>query len=652
MDGTVTGFIGVSLDITERRRIEQALAEREEQLQILASNATDAVLRISLTGTCLYASPSAGRLLGVRTDHLLGAQLLTGFHPDDDTRVRETFALLAKGAIEDRTIAYRSRPVGSQDDYRWLEAHCGLVRGGDDKAPREIIASIRDVSDTKLLEEQLRVARVRAESAASAKAAFLANMSHEIRTPMNGVLGFTELLDRTTLSAEQRRHVELIADSGRSMMRLLNDILDMSKIDSGQMEMAREPVDLRHSLKSAARLMEPIAHSKGVAIEIDVDADIPPAITGDRLRIRQIMLNLIGNAVKFTEQGTIAVRARAGIDANQRVLIMDVQDSGIGIAADRLDLIFEEFAQADSTIARKFGGTGLGLAISSNLARLMNGRICVNSVEGQGTTFTVFLPLVDAKVATDAPAQSIIHAASATATGQARVLIAEDHDINQMLILALAEAAGVDAVIANDGAEAIAMVREAARTGRPFDLVLMDMQMPVVDGLEATRRLRADGYSAEDLPIVALTANAYAEDVQACHEAGMQAHLAKPVRLRDITGIVARFYRGTSEKEADVPFAKRPSQTAGKQPVAQRYAIRRSETLDAISAAARQNELSGVTIAELGSMLHKLAGSAGFFGEAALGQIAAATERSLIAARPAEWQGILARAAADFERAA
>ena len=153
MDGTVTGFIGVSLDITERRRIEQALAEREEQLQILASNATDAVLRISLTGTCLYASPSAGRLLGVRTDHLLGAQLLTGFHPDDDTRVRETFALLAKGAIEDRTIAYRSRPVGSQDDYRWLEAHCGLVRGGDDKEPREIIASIRDVSDTKLLEE-------------------------------------------------------------------------------------------------------------------------------------------------------------------------------------------------------------------------------------------------------------------------------------------------------------------------------------------------------------------------------------------------------------------------------------------------------------------------------------------------------------------
>ena len=498
----------------------------------------------------------------------------------------------------------------------------------------------------------MRVARVRAESAASAKAAFLANMSHEIRTPMNGVLGFTELLDRTTLSAEQRRHVELIADSGRSMMRLLNDILDMSKIDSGQMEMARESVDLRHSLKSAARLMEPIAHSKGVAIEIDVDADIPPAITGDRLRIRQIMLNLIGNAVKFTEQGTIAVRARAGIDANQRVLIMDVQDSGIGIAADRLDLIFEEFAQADSTIARKFGGTGLGLAISSNLARLMNGRICVNSVEGQGTTFTVFLPLVDAKVATDAPAPSITHAATATATGQARVLIAEDHDINQMLILALAEAASVDAVIANDGAEAIAMVREAARIGRPFDLVLMDMQMPVVDGLEATRRLRADGYSAEDLPIVALTANAYAEDVQACHEAGMQAHLAKPVRLRDITGIVARFYRGTSEKEADVPFAERPSQTAGKQPVAQRYATRRSETLDAISAAARQNELSGITIAELGSMLHKLAGSAGFFGEAALGQIAAATERSLIAARPAEWQGILARAAADFERAA
>ena len=651
LEGSVMGFIGVSLDITERRRAEQALAEREEQLRILASNATDAVLRISLAGECLYASPSASRLLGVRADRLVGAQLLTGFHPDDDASVRKTFALLADGAIDDRTIAYRSRPAGSVSDYRWLEAHCGLVRGDDD-VPREIIASIRDVSDNKALEGQLKDARARAESASSAKAAFLANMSHEIRTPMNGVLGFTELLTLTDLSVEQRRHVDLIADSGRSMMRLLNDILDMSKIDAGQMAITREQVDVRHSLKSAARLMEPIAQSNGVLIEIEVADTIPQAITGDRLRIRQIMLNLIGNAVKFTERGRIAIRARSVNEGNQRVLVIDVEDSGIGIAADRLHLIFDQFAQADSTIARKFGGTGLGLAISSNLAKLMGGRIDVSTVEGKGTTFTVSLPLVESTVVISTPIAPAVDIDSETVIGQARVLIAEDHDINQMLILALAEAAGVEARIANDGAEAIEMVREAARAGRPFDLVLMDMQMPVVDGLEATRRLRMEGYSAEMLPIVALTANAYAEDVQACREAGMQAHLAKPVRLRDITGIVARFYRTTTELKSEVPFVDLLPETAGRQPVAQRYATRRRETLEAISAAARQNDLNGVTVTELGAMLHKLAGSAGFFGETALGQIAAATERSLNIASPTEWQRILVQAAAELERAA
>ena len=645
--GDVIGFIGVSVDITERRRAEQALAEREEQLRLLATNATDAVLRISLTGECLYASPSTSGLLGVHAENLVGAQLLTGFHPDDDLSVKETFALLAAGVIEDRTIAYRSQPVDRPGEYRWLEAHCGLVRGATG-VPQEIIASIRDVSGNKALEEDLKDARARAESAASAKAAFLANMSHEIRTPMNGVLGFTELLALSDLSVEQRRQVDLIADSGRSMMRLLNDILDMSKIDAGQMEIAKEPVDLRHKLKSAARLMEPIATSKGVRIEIHVDPEIPKFITGDRLRIRQIMLNLIGNAVKFTEEGTIQVKAwtegDGDGDGDSARLLMAVQDSGIGISADRLGLIFEQFAQADSSIARKYGGTGLGLAISNNLATLMGGRIDVSSVVGEGTTFTVSIPLVESAHVEALDEVEQPQNTQSSSVGRARLLIAEDHDINQMLILALAEAAGVAADIANDGAEAITMVQNAAIAGTPYDLVLMDMQMPVVDGLEATRQLRGQGFAAGTLPIVALTANAYAEDIQACLDSGMQAHLTKPVRLREIKNVIARFCREGSTGSIAPLTAPLASKSSGTGTAAERYKVRRQETLEAISAAARRDDLNGATVAELASMLHKLAGSAGFFNEMPLGKVAAEAERALNNAPVDQWRVVLAHA--------
>ncbi|MGB5780054.1 MAG: PAS domain S-box protein, partial [Allopontixanthobacter sediminis] len=381
--GQVTGFIGVTMDITERRLAEGELAARDEQLMLLANNATDAVFRLALDGHCLYASPSARNLLGIAPEHLVGARLLDRFHPDDDGEVMATFAALSLGDIEDRIIAYRSETVGRPGTYRWMEAHCGLVRDTAG-APREIIASIRDVSAAKALESDLHEARLRAEAAAGAKAAFLANMSHEIRTPMNGVLGFTELLAGTDLDPDQERHVQMIFDSGRAMMHLLNDILDRSKIDSGQMRLTSEPVDLEHKLRNSARLMEPLARSKGVELTITSDPDLPRHIVGDPLRIRQILLNLIGNAVKFTDDGTIQVRSRREGDE----LLVEVIDSGVGIPADRLDAIFEQFSQADTTTARKYGGTGLGLSISTELARMMGGSIAVASTPGEGSTFT------------------------------------------------------------------------------------------------------------------------------------------------------------------------------------------------------------------------------------------------------------------------
>ena len=531
-DGHVLGFIGVTMDITERYLAELELAKRDEQFSLLAKNATDAVFRLTLDGHCIYASPSARSLLGIESSLLVGVQMLDRFHPDDAISIFETFAALARGERNDQIIAYRSELLLEPGTYRWLEAHCGLVRD-ESGAPREIIASIRDISKTKALEADLRQARERAEMATAAKAAFLANMSHEIRTPMNGVLGFTELLGMSELNSEQQRNVQLIGDSGRAMMRLLNDILDMSKIDAGQMQVLAEPIDLAHKVHNCARLMEPVAQAKGVALTITIDPALPAFVMCDPLRIGQVLLNLVGNAVKFTDQGTVAIRALKDRDQ----ILLEVSDSGVGISSDRLDMIFQQFSQADASIARRFGGTGLGLSISNELVKLMGGTIEVMSEPGRGATFTVRIPLIEAlgpvlaEIARPHPTQDTD---DARGTRKPRVLIAEDHDINQVLITAMAEAAGFDPTIAADGAQAVSMVQAAASAGAPFELVLMDMQMPIVDGLEATRQLRNLGFTPAMLPIVALTANAYAEDVQACKTAGMQDHLAKPIRQRDL----------------------------------------------------------------------------------------------------------------------
>ena len=632
--GNTIGFIGVTMDISDRRRIEDDLAERDRQLMLLAANATDAVFRLALDGRCLYASPSARDLMGIDPVKLVGENMLSGFHPDDEARVRETFASIAGGEADGPIVAYRSRSLVT-DEYRWLEANCGSVRDTVTGRIQEVIASIRDVSETMAMQDELRDARIRAEQGAAAKSAFLANMSHEIRTPMNGVIGFTELLLAEDLTADQHRHVMLIAESGRAMMRLLNDILDMSKIEAGQMRIANEPVDIRTLIRSAARLMEPVAQAKNVDLTIQVDPAVPSMIESDQLRLRQIILNLIGNATKFTETGWIEVQAsvEGADDAHQ--LRIDVRDTGVGIAADKIDAVFQQFAQADSTIARRFGGTGLGLPISAELAQLMGGTIGVKSELGKGTIFTLHVPMVAVAPDLETPAVTKDHAApSATATARLRVLVAEDHDINQVLITAMATRAGMDPEIANNGAEAIDMVTSAAAEGSPYALVLMDMQMPEIDGLEATRRLRAAGFDAATLPIVALTANAYAEDIAACLDAGMQAHLSKPVRLRDLQDVVARHAApadAAGDRE-DATIVVAESASAGRNSLADRFAARKTELLELIARVIREGHLEDRQFATLTTLLHQFAGTAGFFGQSEQGSAAAALEQDLKAA--------------------
>ena len=615
--GAVTGYVGVAIDITARKDAELALARREKQLTVLADNATDAVVRLSLDGVCAYASPSAREVFGVEARLLLGQQLITGFHPDDAAAVTKAFAALAAGTQDRVRTTFRSRSLVAPDTFNWLEANCGLVRDPATGAPDLIIAALRNVNATKRLEAELVAAKEAAESAAAAKTAFLANMSHEIRTPMNGVIGFTELALAGPLPSEQRQNLEMIAESGRAMLRLLNDLLDLAKIDAGQMKIAAEPLDIRHKLRSALRLMEPVASQKGLTMTLAIDDAVPACLVSDPLRLRQMVLNLIGNALKFTEHGGVRVTVSWTPEARLRIA---VADTGIGIPPEQLGSIFDKFTQADATIARRFGGTGLGLPISAELAQLMGGSLQVASTPGAGSVFTLELPGI-VGAAAETPLAADRDADTAGLARGVRVLVAEDNPINQTLTLAMLAKTGAEAELAADGAAAIAMVEAAAARGRPYQLVLMDLQMPQIDGLEATRRLRAAGFGAEALPIVALTANAYADDVAACHAAGMQDHLAKPMRGRELEAMLRRWARAESVA-AGPDIVVDPC-------LATMFAERKLAALAAITDWLRSSADNPAALAPIAQLLHQIAGVAAFFDEAELGQVAGTIEHQL-----------------------
>ena len=590
----------------------------EAQLRLLAANATDAVFRVGLDGRFLYASPSTRHVFGVDPSSVIGQDLYLGVHSDDRVMLAEAMQALSTGERGRALLTYRVARTDQPGEWRWVESSAALVRD-DAGAPAEIISSLRDVTRRKQLEAELEAARGRAESAAEAKSAFLADMSHEIRTPMNGVIGFTDLLLASELTPEQRRQAELIADSGRAMMKLLNDVLDWSKVEAGRMRVAHEPFDLRHAIRACARLVRPAAEQKGLSLRLEIADTLPNNICGDGLRLRQILLNLLGNAVKFTATGAITVRAAEG----DGELAISVRDTGLGIPAARQAAIFEAFEQGEATTAAQFGGTGLGLPISARLAALMSGRLMLASKSGEGACFILTLPLVAADEGTCGEAKPRAAApalAADTAQGTLRVLVAEDHDVNQLLVTAMLHRLGCIVDVAKDGAEALALVYRARAGDRPYRLLLMDMQMPVLDGPAAARQLRDSGVSAEELPIVALTANAYADDVAQCLAAGMQAHLAKPVTLADLNAIVRRW---TEERRARLEPGISPVLSAS---VRERYAQRRAETLAAVSALDVADETALGHTAEL---LHKLAGTAAMLGEPELGVAARVLEQGL-----------------------
>ena len=414
-------------------------------------------------------------------------------------------------------------------DGRWIRASDRLTAAGG------IVTVCTDITDLKNDARALAEARDVAESANSAKSLFLANMSHEIRTPLNGVIGVAQALARTPLSAQQEEMLELIQSSGHTLQVLLNDILDLARVESGRLELSHEPFHLGRAVREAAQLYQTSAEAKGLQFFVEIAEETDRWIVGDVVRVKQILTNLVSNAVKFTSSGFVSLTAAPGpARGDAPTLRFSVEDTGIGFDSDTRDRLFSRFEQADGAITRRFGGSGLGLAISRQLAEMMGGYLDCESEPGGGSSFILTIPFQ----AADAPAATTLVDIASGDDDQARirVLLADDHPVNRKVVEMILDQANVELTSVENGADAV----QACRDG-DFDIILMDMQMPVMDGLTATREIRLNeaAMGLARTPVVMLTANALAEHIAAAEAAGADRHLAKPFDAAELLQLVA-----------------------------------------------------------------------------------------------------------------
>ncbi len=414
------------------------------------------------------------------------------------------------------------------------------LRACDD--PNGEIWIVHDVTDRQAMQAELVAAKERAEVAARYKSEFLANMSHELRTPLTSIIGFTGLLQGQGGLGERQRHwVTRIDDAGKALLAIVNDVLDFSKLEAGSVELESEVFEPHRLVADTLALLGEQAERKGITLAARIGDGVPSALVGDTGRLRQVLINLVSNAVKFTNHGGVVVTLEAEDRPHRSAGVrISVTDTGIGIPQAALGQIFQRFVQADGSISRKFGGTGLGLAISARLVELMGGEIGVESRLGEGSTFWLWAPLREAE-----PMAPELAIEAAVRLDALRVLLVEDAEPNQELVCTLLQAVGVDVAVAGNGAEAI----EAVKTGG-FDLILMDVQMPVMGGVQATEIIRGMGGEFARIPIIALSANVLAEQVEAYERAGMNAHLAKPINPRELLTTIARWSEGEAETEA------------------------------------------------------------------------------------------------------
>ncbi|NIZ60382.1 hybrid sensor histidine kinase/response regulator [Sedimentitalea sp. CY04] len=522
----------------QRQQLEVSnalLQEQQEQamrLALVAQHANDSVFLIDREDKISWVNDSFTRITGYSFSEAVGRTPceLLGNGDEVSEAVKKLLDCRAKGLPFQVEIESRCK----DGSLIWIETNQVPVRGYNGEV-ETVVAVERDVTAAHLHAQEMEEARIAAEEGERTKADFLATMSHEIRTPMNGVIGMAQLLEGTTLDADQKLYTGTILSSAKTLLSLINDVLDLSKLDANKVSFSRVNFDLLQSFEETLHLLRPQAREKGLELILDVPEEFSRKVHGDDRRIRQILLNLLGNAIKFTEAGEVRVALDAKSNGGGLALTFSVTDTGIGIPESKLDSIFENFSQADAATTRKYGGTGLGLTISRKLAKAMGGVISVTSEVGVGTCLTVLLELEHWKVSdeTDLSAE-VSNASTSSVPSGMRVLVAEDNKVNRLVIRKFLRDSPVKLEFARNGSEAVEMVKDS----KP-DLVFMDMSMPVMNGIEATRIIRK--CEGAQPVIVALTANAFDSDRDACLEAGMDEFLSKPLNRSDLLAVLQRY---------------------------------------------------------------------------------------------------------------
>ena len=527
LDGEDNNLVAMAEQVAaltrEQERMRQALALSEQRFDLAMQGSNDGLWDYDMAHGTVYYSPRWKAMVGEEVQDVGNSpdEWRNRLHPEDLNRAIRHLEdhLSGKAPYYEATFRFRHR-LGH---YIWILAR-GLAVRDEAGRPVRLVGTHSDITERKQHEEELRQAKEAAEAASRTKSEFLANMSHEIRTPMNGVLGMLSLARDTPLNGEQREYLDLAHSSAEALLHILNDILDFSKIEAGRLDVHPEPMDPLALAGEMARLHEPRCREKGLAFTLRTPDALPATLLADPARLRQVLVNLLSNALKFTGRGGITLEvAQAGEE-----ICFHVGDTGIGIPEEKQAAVFEAFTQADGSITKRFGGTGLGLTISSRLVRLMGGRMGLHSQPGEGSDFFFCLPVRAPAVRPDASRTGMPAPADADLPAL-RILLAEDNVINQRLAITLLGKAGHQVSVVENGASAVEALMAA-----DYDLVLMDMHMPGMDGLEATRRIRHLPPPADRVSIVALTANAYPEDQARCLAAGMDGYLSKPLRRDDL----------------------------------------------------------------------------------------------------------------------
>lgn len=510
-----TGYLGTLHDVTRQRAYQKEL----EQLSLVANNTDNFVIIADAQGRCEWVNPAFTARTGFTLEEMLGKRpghVLQG--PGTDPAVVAEIAIALR---ENRSVSTEILNYTKRGEPYWTMVHINPIVGADGTLQR-FVSVQTETTRLRAIQHELEAAKAAAEAASRDKSLLLANVSHELRTPMTGVLGIAELLLATDLVPQQRRYVEVMQSSGNLLLRVINDVLEFSRIEEGRIEIEVKPFDLAAAIAGVVDILAPMFRERGLAFDVRLPPEGLPKLVGDAARFQQILYNILGNALKFTQEGsvTLAVECAPTATGATKVLVW-VRDTGGGIAPTKLESIFRPFEQADKSVAQRFGGFGLGLWICKRLVERMGGEISAASVLKRGSEFFFSLPL---QLAEAGSAGERIASGTHAAAAALDILLADDSDVNRLVIKSVLEKEGHRVVEVTDGAQAVERVQTAA-----FDVVLMDIQMPVMDGLTAAEKIRALGGGLARMPIFALTADIVSERREAYLNGGFDMVLAKPI---------------------------------------------------------------------------------------------------------------------------